>query len=399
MERLEGKYFENTIAALKQVKNAENFELNPSFKAKLRAELVGSADLLAEETQESGLLDLVGRFKYVFGAVPMLAVFVLVFAQFSNWQVKVPTEQIKPDEMKGNVLNNAQPIETMEMKMPSIQTFSADSVMPPQDVLDKMWSNQTESVDTQSEAKSVEQSVTSDTAKLPQLKIKDPQIEVSGSDTLKENQSNVMPTNDSFIQATSLIIPVDETLPTENQVEANTANSDSLQNTVPVEQQGRVEDSGKVVDSVPALMMEKTVIDPIDTQIPPVESAPVNTNQLDIASNQKVETTSTDLTVTQKEATTQMTEETSARAMMVVPVSLSADKIAYQSENRTQVVSAVLKAFADRDGSLSNDYAINVTAREDGTYKAVLFELGRVTKVVIFTYKDGILVVLTELNY
>lgn len=376
MERLEGKYFENTIAALKNLKNAESFELNPSFKAKLRAELMAGTDLLAENTEESGLLELVSRFKYVFGAVPMLAVFVLVFAQFSNWQVKVPTEQIKPDEIKSNVLTNKDPVQVMEMKQPSIQAFPAESVMPPREVLDRMWSDQTKTVDAQSQARTVEQQDVTDTVKQPQLKIKDPQIEVSGSDILKENSRFVM--------------PIDETSPVENHTDNTNLYNNSLQNTVSAEQQGRVEDSGKVVESsAPALMMDKTVL---------VENPTITTNSMNIVVNSKVAPVSAD-TVTQKEATTQMTETTSLKTIMVIPVSLSDDKVTYQAENRKQVVSAVLKTFADRNGNLSNDYTINVAMREDGSYKAVLFELGRATKVVTFTYMDDKLVVLTELNY
>lgn len=388
MERLEGKYFENTIAALKKVKNAENFELNPAFKAKLRAELTGSANLLTENVEEGGLLDLVGRFKYLFGAVPMLAVFVLVFAQFSNWQVKVPTEQIKPDEIKNNLLTNTQPFETLETKSPSIETFSADLVMPPQDVLEKMWAEQSNSSQAQPEFKTVEKPVKS-SVELPQLKIKDPQIEVSGSDSLKESQS-------TFVQATSFVVPADDTIP----AETNLANTEPTQNALPIEQQGRVEDSGKVVEPpVPTLMMQVTNVAPTEAQTLIEPEQPANLNQLDIAAESKITDTVNELAVTQKEATTQMTDEVSNRAMMVVPVNLSADKVVYQAENRKQIVYSVLKTFADRDGNLSNDYTINVVAREDGTYKAVLFELGRVTKVVVFTYTDEKLVVLTELNY
>lgn len=398
MERLEGKYFENTIAALKKVKNAENFELNPAFRAKLRAELVGGADLLAENTEEGGLLDLIGRFKYVFGAVPMLAVFVLVFAQFSNWQVKVPTEQIKPDQMDSTVLSNTQPVEAMEMKMPSIQTFSADSVMPPQEVLDKMWSSRAEIVEIQPENKTVEQPVI-DATKTPQLKIKDPQIEVSGSDILKESEVNVNPADTSLAQATTLAIPSDQVTVPENKVETTAVSANPVQNIIPVEQQGRVEDSGKVIEAAPTLMMEKSLTVPTETQTMSLENPTAAADQINVAPALQLDTANADLTVAQKEATTQIYEDTSVRAMMVVPVSLSADKISYQSEDRKKIVSSVLKTFADRDGNLSNDYSINVVAREDGTYKAVLFELGRVTKVVIFTYKEDKLVVLTELNY
>jgi len=84
---------------------------------------------------------------------------------------------------------------------------------------------------------------------------------------------------------------------------------------------------------------------------------------------------------------------------LVSPQFLTAGRIIYTGRNRTQVVAAVETAFAARNGTLSSDYYISVQKLENNSYKATLFENGKVKEVTVLAVRDGKLVVVTEVGY
>jgi hypothetical protein len=82
-----------------------------------------------------------------------------------------------------------------------------------------------------------------------------------------------------------------------------------------------------------------------------------------------------------------------------MPQYLTKDRIVYRGSDSEKVIAAVMKGFADRNGTLSPDYNIQIMLLENGNYKATLFEYGKVKEVLVMTWIDGQLSVVTEIYY
>ncbi|MCC6643579.1 hypothetical protein IT411_02415 [Candidatus Peregrinibacteria bacterium] len=422
MERLDSKYFESTIAALKKAKAAENFELKPDFKMNLRAELINRGSGLSLTEEESGIWDFVLRFKYVLGAVPMFAVLVIVMANVTNWQVKIPVKDVSPEQLEK--LNTSEPIHkqtennTSNPERPAIVTFSAASVMPPDDVLAKMWeqpqANQSDAFVSNTQPAQELRFMEGDSAN---LKITAPNINVSGSQMVKESLQSgqtvevTVPTN-SFEMSQA-----PDTVVLEN------PNLEQTTPVVPLELNARVENSGEVPtqteqqvtvsptvlpveDTFSTIQFEQKTVPPssdtaemkaLNVQADLTNKMPVN--QMDQGS---LELKSAELDY-QNEfaqvAPANAVNKMESSMMMIAPIYLKPEKIDYDGKNRVEIVKAVESSLADVNGSLSNDYYVKVVELENSKYKVVLFEYGRVKKVVVLAYRDGKLITVTELNY
>jgi hypothetical protein len=81
------------------------------------------------------------------------------------------------------------------------------------------------------------------------------------------------------------------------------------------------------------------------------------------------------------------------------PLFLEEMRVYFQGEERSDLWSVLGNEFKLRNGNLSNDYQIVAWRLRDGNYKAVLFEYGQVKNILILAYRNGVLVVLTEVVY
>jgi hypothetical protein len=161
MENLEGKYFENVIAALKKAREQQEFVVRSDFKSSLRAEMQARAFSMSKQERDvDNWADWILRNKFVFGGVPVLAAVALVAVNSMNWgNIQIPMDQIAPDSMVSvyqadsvnenssgddvSVIHEDQvsdvnvitKTDVQEKNGSKIVTFSAELVMPPAEVL------------------------------------------------------------------------------------------------------------------------------------------------------------------------------------------------------------------------------------------------------------------------
>ena len=151
METIEGKYFENVINKLQKAKADELIFPRESFVAGLRTSLLDRAAAPSEKLDWS---DVVLRWRYALGAVPVLAVLAIVVLNISNTpvsplipplepmtsqiqSVSVPQASVYSLSIGGNeaMSDSAGALYSRKAQNFEIVTFSSASVMPPADVL------------------------------------------------------------------------------------------------------------------------------------------------------------------------------------------------------------------------------------------------------------------------
>ncbi len=146
MIKLSGKYFAETVAKIKESKNSENIRVPKNFREELRAALVERASGQVPEASEAfGLADFVRRWKYVIGAVPTFAAVALVAANFSALQVMftgpevIPVVQDTAKELE--ISDDVEMLSVDEIEPDRIDTFSAASVLPPEEILNDYFNS------------------------------------------------------------------------------------------------------------------------------------------------------------------------------------------------------------------------------------------------------------------
>lgn len=440
MEQLEGQYFEKTISSLKQAKAREQIEIRPEFKAQLRVALENRIAMQMDEPVSNGVnwAETVLRFKYLFAGVPVLAVLVIVATNFNNWQVKIPNQQIVPVvnqesiSPKQSSQSNLVDIDSLPNKIntldgidlnPKIVTFSADSVMPPADVLNQSRQNYSEQTPQSENApevfsKQLEQSS-------PEVKLTTPDISIYNFTTndasqIVEGALPVSNNNATFVQENPVITFAFPESDQNNNISASNLNNQDL---APTELNGRVEDHGIVQTTAPATaagdsagslpVVEQSSVEnvtPLEVQQSVQESTEPQQPQamaMKIASPVIVQDSSAETYIDSAQERTQLPVANSDlrvdafAATSMVPVFLEPSRIYFKGEERERVnvVNALMDGLAKDNGSLSSDYYINVIKVKDGQFKAVLFEYGQVKKVLILGFREGKLVVLTQINY
>lgn len=427
MEQLDGKYFEKTILALKQVKAGENYVINPQFRTKLRDSLLEKITLMESSPAQPGWVDAVLRLKYVFAGVPVLAALLLVVSNFSSWSVKIPSQEIQPVvnqrttsfDAVGYGENSITQLQTTQNN--GIVTFSAESVMPPADALLRAKSKSVES--SQIEAPPRSDVVISQKVVLTNLKSKE-EIEknpipvpdyyqgvvedqsskvLSGIDSSVTNllDPSLMVERKGVLEAEQPLLPL-ESLNTgvaivpSPSVEMNNSVLPAIsQNTLP----------NPVSNASDSLSGVNTNADSSQPIIPPTLSLDLITAVLPVKpfvpnAILKVDPKNTYLDPAVEKIQLPVESKFAPSILSAVsPVYLEASKIVFQGERRPEVVAAVIKGLADNNGKLSADYSIVVSALPEEKFKAVLFENGKVKEVLILSMVDGVLKVITQISY
>jgi hypothetical protein len=442
MEKLEGKYFENTIAALKQAKNEENITMRSEFRAELRNALEAQA-LGMPETTGFDWADFILRFKYVMAGVPVLAVMTLVAASVYNWQVKLPTQQIVPvsnnntdqqTQLRTEDTSFTQDLQTnLVNQQPALVTFSADSVMPPLEVLlearQRLIKGEVFEIDQLPE-------ITQNQTSLPdlsvQMKVQTPAIETysflpaTSNTEINSNRASDASLADismpRFIFNGTRVEFGTINVPQTNEVRTN----DQLR----TENNARVEVSGQIESQPIQQNLQDNAIQAPLNQETQVNLVPVvETQPLSIESNLIVpEATETKMNLEQPdlklESNAILTEgkgtliedsyidpveektldnnvdlKLQSNSMMILPTYLEDSRIYFEGEERSEVLIAVKRGLYAKNGSLSSDYYVKVKRLDNGNYKAVLLEYGQIQKILIMGYRGGELTVITELDY
>lgn len=416
MEKLDGKYFENTIAALKKARGEESIQIDPSFSSKLRLSIIDKAANLTV-SPKFDWADLVLKYKYVLGGVPVLAVLTIVAINALNYQVKMPANLTpESDGLAQNTLTKVPATETAadttESK-PSIITFSADLVMPPAEFLNKPPTASTEDTVPAADISNAREN------KLPYLflAMEMPSLEISTLLTTKQGASGqadlqdnaivqkgiITDTADSAQKAQNLIIAQEEAL---RQEQNERVEQSGTALPAPLSEQ-KIED-GQTADvetasqttsaiSTKSLPLTTDAVEPVTGELPATLAVPLTLTTLPEVRMQTVQYINP---VEEMNQSVDKTNSQYSRSLdMVMSHYLTGDRIIYSGNDRAQVVQAILEGFSARNGVLSSDYSIEVKKLEDESFKATLFEYGRVKEVLILAFRDGKLVVVTELAY
>lgn len=389
MDKLEGQYFEKTISALKKAKAREDFVMRPEFKAELRSGLLKKIDLGLDRQAESSWVERVLQMKYLLAGVPVLAVLAIVATNFSNWQVELPNQQIVPivNEQKNQDsksdqtdLKDSSNANVRVEAEPTIVTFSAASVMPPADVLMKAKTRQGDqksSLPTNSEDHDSKVTPTfvreADPVKLakPTIQIYTytpapaPTLAPAKGETPVDTQPNAVIIHGQNNPSTGDVV-----IKTENpQLTENTINTAPAQS-IPIENNGRIEDHGQIQQL-------------INVENRPAEVVP------------EISDSAKDNIIIRPEVITNA-EITQPPAL---PTFQRSARIYFQGEQDEAVVTALLDDLANGNENLENDYYINVMRIEKDRFKAVLFEDGRIKEVLVLGYREGKLTVITQIVY
>lgn len=436
MEKMEGKYFENTINKLKEAKDAERIEMRGEFKSNLRAGLVEEAGMLPIKTDWS---DAVLRWKYLFGAVPALAVLTIVAANFANLQVKMPAVELIPQDIGQNVssgvpantvVRNENNNKVEPAQSSGIVTFSSALVMPPADVLARARAgNQLESETPTFSSEGI-QPVQNNYQSQPlsfldnpnnSIKLNPPKTDLFTFD-LKNTEptvvtivpslpqadvlppTNIVPVQPNLVGPSVSTIPADNVSQTDNSIRSeNNARVESSQKieTVPVSQitqtppQTAGNNNVQTDVAAPTAVVQKAVVVPINL---------VNVDAAKLANTTEIKPLET--------LTTPPSQIPSLMDVYVNPVSeamvkpedvnlaLDASRIIYDGMDKPLINALVLKELQDKNGNLSSDYYVKVGKTEDGKLKISLFEFGQV-KEIIFMGGDanGQFKTVTVINY
>ena len=440
MEKLEGKYFENTINKLKEAKHSENIEMRSEFKTKLRAGLVERAAIIPVTTDWS---DLILRWKYLFGAVPALAVLTIVAINAGNFQVKMPSTELIPkaevNEVSKNSTLNSQAIPDVELsgvdQNDKIVTFSAALVMPSADALAKARAG--EQLTLESLPTSIESGVASPNADQLQplnflsdtnfIKLNLPKLDVFSFDTINNGKITVstpnltMPkelpaTSDTLVKQnlngpSVVVIPINNVTPIDSMarqennarleigqkvaepvfVNPNQALSTSTESNQTV-QTNVVVPTASVQNMSTPINIVNAGLNPATTMVTPsTDSAKVMTENLYINSAGEA------LIMNSRLNLNNVTESMSTFSAMTY---LDNSRIIYEGIDKPLITAMVMKEFGNRNGNLSGDYYIKVVGLEDGKVKISLFEFGKV-KQIVFLQKDfsGDYKAVTVINY
>jgi hypothetical protein len=414
MENLDNKYFETVIMALKKAKATQKIEIRPDFKAKLRSEIESRA-LSMNAPEQTDWSDLILRYKYILGGVPVLAVLALVAVNALNFQVKMPKTQIVPVTGTVSESSAVQSGQTdlsspeTSVLQPKIKTFSADLVMPPAEYLENRGGAVSPTQTGTGEISAAISTGNSSYMFLDGLKVQLKYGEITAKQLPQSSVSTPVQ------QEVTQNIPAEEIVLPEENGQKTLLTSESALSETPAEKAARLELSGRVEQSGTVTTEHAGEIIPdaaqtadtlktdtaTQTQLPTVQPL-IQAVPVPAVSLPEVRTESVNYinpVEEQKLVAPKMTIQT--RTLNVeTPQFLSSDRIYFDgSAERATVVEVVLKGLSSRNGNLSNDYYVNVVPLENGTYKATLYEFGQVKQVLILAQRDGKLMVVTELDY
>lgn len=386
MENLDGKFFEKTITALQNAKKGEQYLLRPAFRDNLRQQILARAVLMPQESNGFDWSELVLRWKYVLGAVPVLAVLSIVAINFASMKVDLPQNDVIKENT--NLLEGTDLQTSNKAAVSDLVTFSAASVMPPDELLKKSQKNivGNNAID---QGKSTEN---------PQLILDSVNVEILNKEVpvykydLNNDKQNLV--NSDVSKAKK----VPETTKENNYSYQKT---EQLDQNIPLEQSGRVESSAKIEETVPAgVEMNKQMIMPTEIQtqqtnllkevvVPEIKTLNINENSTDQYINPSME-------INQISDSVNLNKVVSG--VQLKNKYLEMDRIDYPEKDNKNVLEAVMSAFANYNGLLSDDYHIDAVNLEDGTIKATLYQNGQVEKIILFRNDTGRLVVVTEIS-
>lgn len=433
MENLDGKYFENVIAALKKEKERENFVVRENFHAELRDGLQKHIiNMVEPSVHTADWVEWVLRNKFLFGGVPTLAVVALVAYNSLGWgNVVVPTNQIIPEtqvsvmssvdqgatqenSVIGDKLSVIEPENVQEEPVYGIKTFSADLVMPPDEILSRRFSVSAEMLN-ENNKNDIEITETPsyqfmEKTSVDAVKISAPDINVNSYYPWSDNSISQVP-----IRVFTGVLPV-----VKQPVSTNTSKPDykgySPQSTLPPVL-GREEKSGQVV-------VEQTVTEtPVDTAKYTQSDATVT--QINNSGELGGQIQST-LPTVENIQTTQLTTSVpvtrgymvqdvlGSQTLFINPVEEFAkvsdikevtrtqltetqDRFVYEGANRNALVAVVSEELALFETPLSDDHYVVIEKILEGSYKATLFEKGKVSRIWIITEQRGVYRIVTEI--
>lgn len=393
MENLDGKFFEKTITALQNAKKGEQYLLRPAFRDNLRQQILARAALIPQESNSFDWSELVLRWKYVLGAVPVLAVLSIVAINFANIKVDLPQDGVIKENTslsqeadlkvsnKAVVLNNEAPV------VSDLVTFSAASVMPPDELLKKSQKN------------IVGNSVDQDKSTVnPQLILDSVNVQILNKEVpvykydLNNGKQDLVVSDGVKIEKVPQVIQENEHIDQK---------TEQLNQNVPLEQSGRVENSAKVQENIPVdIDMTKQMVLPAELQTQ--QMTLLEDTAVPEAKTLKVNETSTEQYINPSMEINQISDSVSLNKVVsgvqLANMYLEMDKIEYPERDSKQVLEAIMSAFANYNGLLSDDYRIDALKLEDGTIKATLYQYGQVEKIILFRNDTGRFVVVTEIS-
>lgn len=392
MENLDGKFFEKTITALQNAKKGEQYLLRPAFRDNLRQQILARAALIPKESKGFDWSELVLRWKYVLGAVPVLAVLSIVVINFADMKVDLPQDGVIKENTnlskeadlktssKAAVINNEVPV------VSDLVTFSAASVMPPDELLKK---NQKNII-----GDSIDQDKSNEN---PQLILDSVNVQILNKEIpvykydLNSDKQNLLISD----------VVKDQQVPEIVQENDDTDQKVELTNKyIPLEQSGRVENSAKVEEIAPAdLDMNKQIL------LPEAQTEQVQLLQETVVPEAKmlnINGASTEQYINPSMEINQISDVVSlskvVSGVQLANKYLEMDKIEYPERDSKEIFEAIMSAFANYNGSLSDDYRISALKLEDGTIKATLYQYGQVEKIILFRNDTGRFVVVTEIS-
>lgn len=386
MENLEAKYFEKTISALQNAKKEEQYLMRNDFRDKLRVQLIEKAALISHESTFDWS-EFVLRWKYAFGAVPVLAVLTIVAVNFSNRSIDLPKSdslsenslmlqqvQFSEENPENNSLNN------------DLVTFSAVGVMPPAELLERkneQYDNVANSVEKESEI------IFPIDQKVNDLTITNTEVTVFSYEIDK-----LVDAIDSY----NLNKKVE--LINEPDVEKN---HNTEVKDFPLEQFGRVEQNAQInmliqdnVDSKSEGDLQGNIEMNAATE-PLVENVlEQETESLDLSLNVNENYVDANLEINQSVSKSVMSSPDFA--LQVAPRYLEKSRVVFVDYPvEDGLLSYVMTIFSSYNGLLSDDYQIEVLKLEDGLVKATLYQFGKPEKIVFMEELKGGWTVVTEI--
>lgn len=401
MENLEGKYFEKVITALQNAKKEERFLMRPEFRQSLRANLL-SGSVSAVDQSGFDWSELVLKWKYLFGAVPVLAVLTIVAVNFYNRPVEiktVPSFIESSYQSEKDAVSNEKTFSDLTQTS-QLKTFSAALVMPPAEYLNKKAVNAQIVEDGVNKIDSIttDSSLNSPTLEEAALKIKPVDLKIDQYDLSNTNQQIILKEtrfNDLDLNQKGELSEVERELPIKS--------VESLENSR-LEQSGRIENNAKIEN-------EQKIEQPVNLNLNEQKTFYV-TDESAYSSNEKI---------SQEEVLSQDSDEMSddfidpqleinssssnylvapvVTGLQITPKYLLEERIKMsESVNRSEFLPVIMSSFSSYNGALSEDYYIEVSFFEDGNLKATLFQFGKVEKILIINKNSGQWEVVTEIS-
>lgn len=416
MEQLDNKYFERVIAALKEAKAQQNIEINDSFRQSLRSSLVDRA-LQMEAPPTPGWADFVLNNRYLFGGVPVFAALVLVAMAALNNKVPVVNEQLIAETPTVVTQSNVPEAAITETTVPvGIQTFSADLVMPPADVLaarERYLAGETTVPYTFFDKAGQEVQI-----KLPALPTTTKTIPTTTVEVVTPIESGkgsvvvedvppviVVPVQEPVIvpkENNGKVVEVPPVIPAESsgKVVVEPVYQEPKATEQPVVQTVKTTDAVvPIINTTPVVIspvVTPTVITPVTTPVTTAPTVEVKSQPVEVVpalSNEYLNTVEL-----QTEVAPKVNLQYTLTAMPDTQI-LAADRIYYSGNNRDALVAVVLDSLKTRAGTLSRDYYVNVVKFVDGTYRATLYEYGKAKQLLVIAEQRGGLKVVTEVVY